>query len=70
MEQEGPIPIPTEAGPRSVLDVPPGGTIATTVTRLCRAGLVAGTYRFRVRANPAIPGSPVSGWVTMEVRLR
>lgn len=67
LEQEGPIPIPPAAGPHSVFDVPPGRTITTTIRRLCRDGLVVGTYRFRVRADPALPGSPLSDWVRLEV---
>lgn len=68
LEQEGPIPIPPEAGPHTAFDVPPGRTITTTIRRLCYEGLVVGTYRFRVRADPALPGSPRSDWVSLEVR--
>jgi hypothetical protein len=67
LEQEGPIPIPPEAGPRSALDILAGGTVGATVSRVCRDGLVAGTYRFRIRGYPALPSSPVSDWATLEV---
>jgi hypothetical protein len=67
LEQEGPLPIPPDAGPHSAFDVPPGGTITTPIRRLCHEGLVIGSYRFRVRADPALPGSPLSDWVRLEV---
>lgn len=65
-QQEGPSPPVPESFPRSTVQLAPGTTVGLVLIRVCRADLIAGTYRYRICTAPESTEPSCSNWVTLE----